>query len=96
MSAHHNVEEYKFNFKLAYGEQIVTYGFSPNLSVKNFIESVRYRARLDFNLRNEQNVYIIEAGQEEGELAMPLIPSVETLRQVYGNRYENVAFYIRI
>ena len=96
MNTLYNIEEYKFNFKLAYGDRIITYGFPPNLSIKNFIESVSYNARLDFNLRNDQSIEIIEAGQEEGEQAMPLISSNEPLRQIYGNRHEYTAFYIRV
>jgi hypothetical protein len=96
------ISEYVFYFKIAYTEKTIYYRFSPNISIKNFIETVRYKAKIDFQLNDDKNIEVIEAGQFENingrdaELAPALIPYNETLREIYGNNYNNTAFYLRI
>lgn len=100
MSQH--FEEYNFYFKLVYTEQTFCHTFSPNISIKNFIESVKYNSIIDFQLENNSNIEIIESGQynningRDAELAPALIPSNNTLRQIYRNRFNYISFYIRI
>ena len=72
------------------------------LTIKNFIETVNFDVRRDFNILNNQKIEIVEAGQPnninggDAEMAPALEPVNETLREIYGNRHNNVAFYIRI
>lgn len=100
MSQH--FEEYNFYFKLVYTEQTFCYTFSPNISIKNFIETVKYNSIIDFQIESTNDIEIIEAGQydnisgQHAELAPALIPSNDTLRQIYRNRFNYISFYIRI
>lgn len=96
-----NIEEYTFYFKVAYTELTNYYRFPSNISVKNFIEIVKRNAIIDLGLENNQ-FEIVEAGQfnningVHAELAPALIPYDETLREIYGDRHNNTAFYLRI
>lgn len=95
-------EYYNFYFKIAYTERTVYLNFSPDISIKNFIESVRYHALCNFQLENNQLIEVVEAGNpdningHDAELAPALIPSNDTLRQIYGDRHQYTAFYIRL
>jgi hypothetical protein len=97
-----NDEYYEFYFKIVYTERTIHYRFSPTISIKNFIETVNFDVRRDFNILNNQKIEIVEAGQpnningRDAEMAPALEPVNETLREIYGNRHNNVAFYIRI
>lgn len=97
-----NVNEYTFYFKLVYTTRTAYYSFSPDISIKNFIETIINNARGDFELTNNQTVEVVEAGNpnningHDAELAPPLEPINETLRQIYGNNWRSIAFYLRI
>lgn len=91
-----NTQEYIFNFKLVYSERFVCYSFSPTTSLKNFIETVKSYVHADFNFETNEEIEIVEAGQENGEQAPALISSNETLRQIYHNKHTNTSFYVRL
>lgn len=97
-----NIEEYEFYFKIAYTERTIYYRFSPDISIKKFIETVINNSRGVFNLNNNQSFEVVEAGNpnningHDAELAPPLQPINETLRQIYGNNWRSIAFYLRI
>ena len=95
-------ELYTFYFKIPYTERSFYFSFNPNTTIKNFIESVENSMR---NLAPNpyRDIEIVEVGQlnningRDAELA----PKIDyhndyTLRDVYGNRYRNTAFYIRL
>jgi len=92
---------YQFYFKLAYTCETKIYDINPNISIKNFIEDIKYRARNDFHIENDEDIEIVEAGQHctdgrPSEEAPALEISDTPLIQIYGNRHKNIAFYIRI
>jgi hypothetical protein len=92
---------YELYFKLVYTCQTKNYIVNPNISIKDFIKNVKARARNDFNLNNDEDVEIVEAGNpdningHDAELAPALEPSSTTIREIYGNRHTRTAFYIR-
>ena len=95
-------DSYQFYFKLAYTCQTKIYDINPNISIRNFIEDIRYRARYDFNIEQDEDIEIIEAGQpnningRDAELAPAIEPCSDyTIREIYGNTYRSTAFYIR-
>lgn len=94
-------QSYEFYFKLAYTCQTKIYEVNPDILIKNFIEDIRYRARYDFNISDDEDIEIIEAGNpdningHDSELAPAIEASDYTIREIYGNTYRNTAFYIR-
>lgn len=92
-------EVYTFYFKIAYTERTFYFSFNPDTTIKNFIESV------ENSMRNIEpnNIEIVETAQPNninGRNA-ELAPKIDyhpdyTLRDVYGNRWRNTAFYIRL
>jgi len=97
------VQNIEFTFKLVYTEQTKVYSFNPNITIINFIESVKNQAFHDFNIYNRNNVEIVETGQyyningRNPEDAPAIIPSHNvTLRDKYENINYNISFYIRI
>jgi hypothetical protein len=92
---------YEFYFKEVYTAHFKYYRFDPEISINTFIEQVKLQARIDFNLRNDEDVKIIETGQfnnilgRDAESAPAIEPSDSKLREKYGTRVKNTAFYIR-
>jgi hypothetical protein len=92
---------YEFYFKLAYTCQTKIYEVNPDMSIMDFISDIKNRVRTDFYLESTEEVEIVEAGNpdningHDAELAPALEASINTIREIYGNRHTNVAFYIR-
>ena len=96
-------QQIEFTFKLAYTEKTKTYKFNPNITIINFIESIKNQAYNDFDLYSGYNIEILETCQYNNingrnpEEAPVLVPDFNTsLREKYGNINYNVAFYIRV
>ena len=92
---------YEFYFKEVYTVNFKYYRFNPEISINTFIEEVKLKARIDFHLRNDEDIVIIETGQfnnivgRDAESAPAIEPSDSKLREKYGTRVNNIAFYIR-
>lgn len=94
---------YYFDFKFIYSSIVVRYGVRPNICIKNFIEDITNRVKEDFEINDNEEIEIFEAGQfqvinniiVDAELAPRMRPSDLTIRGKYGHRYATVAFYIR-
>jgi hypothetical protein len=92
---------YDFDFKLAYTCQTKTYFVKSNITINQFIDDIKMRARIDFNLQITEDIEIVEAGQYDNingfnpELAPALQPSNVLLCEIYENIYKNITFYIR-
>lgn len=97
-----DTEHYTFYFKIVYTDRTFYFSFNPDTTMKNFIESVENSMR-NFESNPYRDIEIVETGQfnningANAELA----PKIEyhphyTLRDVYGNRWRNTAFYIRL
>ena len=92
---------YEFDFKLVYTCQTKKYFVRPNVTLSQFIDDIKMRARGDFNLQITEDIEIVEAGQyhnihgRDPELAPALQPSNVLLCEIYENTYKNIAFYIR-
>ena len=96
-------ELYTFYFKIIYTERTFNLTFSPDATIKFFIESVNSTMHLllEDDMDN-QIIEIVETGQynnvngRDPELAPKINYNDEyTLRDVYGHRVRNTAFYIR-
>jgi hypothetical protein len=93
-------EFYTFYFKIAYTERTFYFSFNPDITIKKFIESVKN----DFDYYEpNRNIEIVEGDQynningREPELAPKINYHDEyTLRDVYGHRWRNTMFYIRL
>lgn len=90
----------EFYFKLANTEQTIIYNIPTNLSIANFIEFVKNKAYSDFNISRNQQIEIVEAGQDIHGVLSEDAPSLRrdfhtTVRQRYNGVYNNRAFYIR-
>lgn len=100
----HNVltmSEHRFYFKLVYTTQTIYYDIDLNSTMTNFILNIKKRIRENFNISENFDIEIIEAGQyhnangRDAELAPALTPSDTTLIQKYRNTYKDISFYIR-
>jgi len=95
----------RFKVKLAYTHHVREFEFSVNTTIESMLDLIQSRAFGDFHpFLNEtmfNSVKVIEAGQYNNvngfdpELAPPMEPSNTTIREKYGTRYDQVAFYIR-
>jgi len=94
-----NNENYTFYFKVAYTEITNYWEFSPDITIKNFIEAVKNNM---LEIQPNRDIEIVETGQyyningRDPELAPKIDYHDEyTLRDVYRNKWRNTAFYIR-
>jgi hypothetical protein len=68
--------------------------------MNNFINYVKDKIRVDFNIDNNYDIEIVKAGNpdningHDAELAPALEPSDTSIREEFNN-YKQIAFYIR-
>jgi hypothetical protein len=71
------------------------------MSIANFINYVKDKIRIDFNIDNNYDIEIVKAGNpdningHDAELAPTLEATNYTILQTYGDSYKQTAFYIR-
>ena len=93
--------EHVFYFKLVYTDRAVRYSISPDKTLTDFINYVKVMVRDDFNISDNFNVEIVPTGQpyvpgQDAEMAAALEHSnYYTIRDIYGDNYKNISFYIR-
>jgi len=81
------------NFKEVWSTNVRQIYINPHWTVRQFMDTVRPIIRTMFSLQN-YGFEIIEAGQNDGELARGLQVSDTQLKQLWGQNL-NVSFYIR-
>ena len=92
---------HSFYFKLAYTCQTINYDIDLDMSIVNFINYVKDKIRVDFNIDNNYDIEIVKAGNpdningHDAELAPALEATNYTILQTYGDNYKQTAFYIR-
>ena len=92
---------HSFYFKLAYSCQTINYDINLDMSIENFINYVKDKIRVDFNIDNNCDIEIVKAGNpdningHDAELAPALEATNYTILQTYGDNYKQTAFYIR-
>ena len=92
---------HSFYFKLAYTCQTINYDIDLDMSIVNFINYVKDKIRVDFNIDNNYDIEIVKAGNpdningHDSELAPALEATNYTILQTYGDNYKQTAFYIR-
>jgi hypothetical protein len=91
---------YTFYFKIVYTERIFYFSFNHNTTIKNFIENISNRIN---EIEPNYTIEVVETGQYDNNNGQDpeLAPKIDyyneyTLRDVYGNRWRNIAFYIRL
>jgi len=95
------MSDHTFYFKLVYTERTVCYNISPDKTLTDFINYVKVMVRDDFTISDNYSVEIVPTGQpyvpgQDPEMAAKLEPSnYYTIRDIYGENYKNIAFYIR-
>jgi hypothetical protein len=71
------------------------------MSIENFINYVKDKIRVDFDIDNNYDIEIVKAGNpdningHDAELAPALEATNYTILQTYGDNYKQTAFYIR-
>jgi hypothetical protein len=91
----------EFNFKFTYTDIVIRYLFDTNKTMAEFINYIINNVYIDFDVRNDLIIEIIEAGQNtnqyESEMAPALLPSSIAFKNYYANKNMNeLAFYIRV
>ena len=90
---------YTFNFKWVYSKQNKVYFVNANLTISQFIDDIKMRIRSDFDLKNDEDIEIVIAGQYDNingmdpEVAPPIQPSGILISELYENK--KISFYIR-
>ena len=91
---------HSFYFKTVYTCQTINYDIDLNMSITDFINYVKNKIRVDFDIDNNYSIEIVEAGQfnnvngRDAELAPALEYSDTSIREKFNN-YKQTAFYIR-
>ena len=91
---------HSFYFKTVYTCQTINYDIDLDMSITEFINYIKRKIRVDFDIDNNYAIEIVEAGQfnnengHDAELAPALEYSVTTIREKFNN-YKQTAFYIR-
>ena len=91
---------HSFYFKTVYTCQTINYDIDLDMSIENFINYVKDKIRVDFNIDNNYDIEIVKAGNpdningHDAELAPALEPSDTSIRENFNN-YKQIAFYIR-
>jgi hypothetical protein len=90
-----------YYFKFAYTTITNRYSFDTNISMADFIDLIKSKIYVDFDVNNELIVEIVEAGLNtsnyESEMAPAVVSSDISFKNYYVNRNtENLAFYIRL
>ena len=91
---------HSFYFKTVYTCQTINYDIDLDMSIANFINYVKDKIRVDFNIDNNYDIEIVKAGNpdningHDAELAPALEPSDTSIRENFNN-YKQIAFYIR-
>ena len=91
---------HSFYFKTVYTCQTINYDIDLDMSIENFINYVKDKIRVDFDIDNNYDIEIVNAGNpdningHDAELAPALEPSDTTIREKFNN-YKQIAFYIR-
>lgn len=95
------MSEHSFYFKLAYTERNISYNISPDKTLTDFINLVKTRVRDDFTIEDNYDIEIVPTGQhlvegQDAEAAAKLeLSNYYTIRDIYGENYKNISFYIR-
>ena len=87
-------------FKLAHTGENAIFDVPTNICIANFIILVKNQAYLRFNIPRNQEIEIVEAGQDIPGLSAEEAPALHnefnrTVRQKYNGVYTHLAFYIR-
>ena len=91
---------HSFYFKTVYTCQTINYDIDLDMSIANFINYVKDKIRVDFDIDNNYDIEIVKAGNpdningHDAELAPALEPSDTSIRENFNN-YKQIAFYIR-
>lgn len=91
---------HSFYFKTVYTCQTINYDIDLDMSIENFINYVKDKIRVDFDIDNNYDIEIVKAGNpdningHDAELAPALEPSDTSIREGFNN-YKQIAFYIR-
>ena len=86
---------------MAYTCQTKIYFVRPNITISQFIDDIKLRARSDFDLTDNEDIEIVIVGQydningRDAELAPAIQPSNTLLSEFYRNTLMNTSFYIR-
>jgi len=92
---------HSFYFKMVYTCQTINYDINLDMSIAEFINYVKDKIRVDFNIDNNYDIEIVKAGNpdningHDAELAPALEATNYTILQTYGDSYKQTAFYIR-
>jgi hypothetical protein len=90
-----NSQTITISFKKVYTCKTICYDIDEIFTIKQFIGYIKSKAYNDFNIDNNYNIEIVEAGQFEDELAPPVEPCETTISEKYGEKIKYTSFYIR-
>ena len=91
----------EFNFKFAYTDITIKYSFDVTKTMEEFINYIINKIYVDFDIRNDLIVEIVETGQNTNEYDSEMAPFIQTSNVAFKNfyknkKYEDLTFYIRV
>lgn len=93
-----------FRVKVAYMIPVKEFTFPKKYTISQMISELKEKAHETFEIDKYPfpEVEVVEAGQpnningQHAEVAPVLEPSEMTIEEIYGNRYNSTAFYVRL
>ena len=90
-----------YTFKFAFTQVTISYSFDNNLSITQFINNITNQVYVDFDIRQDLTVEIVEAGLNTNQYSSEMAPAVALSDVSFKNYYINktpndLSFYIRV
>jgi len=90
-----------YNFKFAFTAVTVNYSFDNVISMTDFINNITNNVFVDFDIRQDFVIEIVESGQNTNLYSSEMAPSLDlsniSFKNYYINRTPNdLSFYIRV
>ena len=90
-----------YTFKFAFTPVMVSYSFDNIITMDEFINNIKNNVFVDFDIRQDFIIEIVESGQNTNLYSSEMAPSLElsniSFKNYYINRTPNdLSFYIRV
>jgi hypothetical protein len=90
-----------YTFKFAFTQVTINYSFDNVLTMSQFINNITNQVYVDFDIRQDLTIEIVEAGLNTNQYISEMAPSVAlsdvSFKNYYINRTPNdLSFYIRV
>ena len=82
-----------YTFKFAFTSVTISYSFDNNLPISQFINNITNQVYVDFDIRQDLIVEIVEAGLNTNQYSSEMAPAVAVSNISFKNYYINDYYY---